>query len=196
MVFCCTLEAPGQLCQLALTNWRLSARKAKIFWLTGCEWGRGESRRKTPASEPESDRSFRNNPKQANQRNHPIFQTVPRWRQGDPSRTACRQEKGIDLTQVVVVAQTAVSAKQMSNLRHPAGRSAGCNDHATGYWRVKRYHSPSCAKQSAAMAASKTTVPHFYVTSDIDMAEALALRKQSQCSFYRMNKRSLSTIWL
>ncbi len=28
------------------------------------------------------------------------------------------------------------------------------------------------------MAASKTTVPHFYVTTDIDMAEALVLRKQ------------------
>ncbi len=28
------------------------------------------------------------------------------------------------------------------------------------------------------MAASKSTVPHFYVTTDIDMAEALALRKQ------------------
>ena len=28
------------------------------------------------------------------------------------------------------------------------------------------------------MTESKTTVPHFYVTSDIDMAEALALRKQ------------------
>ena len=32
------------------------------------------------------------------------------------------------------------------------------------------------------MTESKTTVPHFYVTSEIDMAEALALRKQINAS--------------
>ncbi len=102
-------------------------------------------------------------------------------------------EKGIDLTQVSgsgpngrirradvenFVAQPAVSVPTATTITATAPTLAtthevpvGDNDTIIPTTRLRK----TIARR---MAESKVTVPHFYVTNEIDMAEALALRKQ------------------
>ena len=120
-------------------------------------------------------------------------QRIPRRRPGDARRAAhCRRARD----------RSAAGCRQRSRRARPQGGCGGLHRRANAGPAPRR---PPAAPAPAAAAAapvvasaadevvattrlrqaigrrmteSKTTVPHFYVTSDIDMEAALALRKQ------------------
>ncbi|MCA9948927.1 MAG: 2-oxo acid dehydrogenase subunit E2 [Anaerolineales bacterium] len=176
-----TLEAPGAIVPVGANLAIIGAEGEDFSDLLGANGDAVKAEEKTPASEPESAVPSKQTQTSQPAAIIPSSDEFPGGVKATPVARRVAQEKGIDLTQVSGSGPDGRIRKTdvETFVTQPVAEAPVAT--ITPLVTDESEEIPLTKLRQAIgrrMTASKTTVPHFYVTSDIDMAEALALRKQ------------------